>query len=352
MEKQNTLFYNKIQSQFSQEAGSFIPDPVLEQTLSAEKNLFEKADFLGISAQKIIYGNSLRHCKYMLRKKQPFFALYQLLSFFMELTSLLLCWEILLNILRFFLSGNDWTSFTKPLPFLYSPVIIAGLLLYSSLHTAILRRLIQKTELPAANAGTGESIRTAFQKKWFWYQLFLLLFLVVLCISTVCIAVFLIPVKTQITLFYLFMAYVSSAVLSGIHNTLYSSHFRPFLSIGFFLLTRRPAEAVEKVTRQYIHSSTLQLLENRQKTEEGFKKDTMSASEAKTTLRSRLVTQRCYYALALFIAVILAVICIMQLRYAFSISLGIFFTILILIAIGLLIAFLSANHVIKQLSKK
>ena len=66
MEKQNTLFYDKIQSQFSQEAGSFIPDPVLEQTLSAEKNLFEKADFLGISAQKIIYGNSLRHCKYML----------------------------------------------------------------------------------------------------------------------------------------------------------------------------------------------------------------------------------------------------------------------------------------------
>lgn len=340
---------NKIQEYFTKEAHSLISDAEIKEILAKEEYIFENATSMGIDTKKIVDGNLLRHCKNLLRKRQPFYFFYLLLNFLTELSMLLLLFGALFSVLRFFANGSNPESFSKSFPVVYGLVFLTVILLYQSLNRAILRSFLQKINLKG-QADTPKIEKS--KKKLTSYRAILILALAVICILSVYILIQTgLAMQMQVTLFDLFMGYVLLIFVSGIHNTLYSSHVISFLSIGGFLLTKRSSEEVKNATEQYMTLSFLQLLGNRNKTMTDFENDHKLAQDIKTALRSRMVTQRVYIALAIFVLVLLLGVCIHQIRLAFSVALLAFSGLVLFIVIGLVTALLSANFVVRELRK-
>lgn len=354
MQETTTPFsFDTVKSQFLQEAESFLPKAMIEQTLSDEKRILENAAYFGIKPQKIINGNLLRHCKDMTRKNQPFFGFYLCLNFFTELSMLLFFFGIIFCSFRFVTDKNNMTGFTAPFSFLLITVLLAGLLLYNTISKMLVRKFLLTQDLPENSpASAALSDKQTGRKK------INTRYVISFCLSALfCFIAILGIVGTgadkqyQATLFQLFMGYVFFISLSGVHNTLYNSHAISLLTIGGFVLTRRSDTEIHHAVSQYLHLNYLQLLGSRGKTFEDFKKDDILALEMKRSLRSRLITQRVYYALAILILFLLLGVCLFQIRYAFSIALLVFVLAILLGSVCLITAFVSANYVIKKLPK-
>ena len=254
------------------------------------------------------------------------------------LTGCLLC------TVRFFITGNSTESFSAPLPYLYGVVIFGALLFISRLNRYLLRK-----ELYQVQNNHGQAASSS-QKKLHHRQITVL-------VLTILVSFFILVLLTQktttfqiqINLFSLFMVYVVLMVLSGIHNTLYSSHLLPFLTVGICLLTKKTPEEIEHTADHYISLSCRQMKENHPKNGQAVQTDNTDAV-AKSAVRARLVTHRAYYALAIFICILLLGICIYQLTFAITVALLLFSVIILLITFVLTIAFCAANYLIKRIS--
>lgn len=342
------LSYQKVKTLFIQEANSLIPDKMIEQTLSDEKKILDNAETLHISTKKLVSSNTLRHCKDLLRKNQPFYAFYIVLNFLTELSIILFLLGLLFCIIQYIAGAGNTNSFSNSFEFLYPLIIITGLLLNKALYTHYLRNTLLNATLPSKS--TDEIAR--MKNKILMHRIALMLSIIVICGILLGFTVYLgLSRLCHTTLFELFMGYVVCIFLAGIHNTLYSSHLIPFFSIGGFLLTKRPTKDIEHVTNQYMELSFLQLLSNKGKTLEDFKHDSNLSIKIKATLRSRLVTQRVYYALAILILILLAGICLYQISLSFTVTLLGFLSFTLIATACLITATLSANHVIKKLPK-
>lgn len=341
--------YEEVKSHFIQEASSLIPNSMIEQTLSDEKRKFQNAEILHIPAKKIIGSNSLRYCKDLLRKKQPFYGFYVVLNFLTELSILHFFLGLLICIVEFAVRNNDSKIWSNSFEFLYGLIIIGGLWLYKTLSTASLRKVLQTT-ISLEHASDAEISK--IKKRITINHIIIFFATMIICgILLITLAYSGFSSQYRVTLFELFMGYVICIFLSGIHNTIYSSHLIPFFSIGGFLLTKRPAEEIKYVSDQYMELSFLQILSNKGKTLEELKQNAELEKDVKASLRSRLVTQRVYYALAIFILILLAGVCLYQMSIAASAALLLFFAIIIIAAACLLTAFISANYVIRKLPK-
>lgn len=325
------LSYETIEKQFTEEAKSLIPDAILKTTLAEEKIKFEHAKEQGISPSRLIGNNTLRYCKDILRKKQPFSFLYFAINFFTEVAIFMTIYSLIMGIYNYCV-GKD---FLQSFPALYALFSIFCLLLFTHLKRNMLLRSLSTTVEQK-------------KKQNFWI-------LAIPCVILMGIGCFLIYSfhwngLLKITLLQCVMAYIICILLGGIHNTLYSSHFIPFVAIGAFKLARRSKEDIDEFTRQYIHLSYMQLLAHHKKTLQDFKTDDTLSLKLREELRARMITHRVYYALAIFILALLDCLCIWQLAHVFSIAFAVFLCFAIVFTVVFITVFLSANHVIKTVT--
>ena len=343
-ETPSLLSYVAVKEQLMMQASSLLDDRTIESMLEEEKVKFDNAARLGLSPSVFIGMNTLRYCKDTIRKKQPFSFLYFFFNRLTELSIGLVLCCLLAELAKHIAPGSFFTHLSHPY-ILWSILLIV--LFWAHKKSSMANML----SIPLSKKSYKEKMqykKKMLHRKQFLFAGYLLLFL----LSNVCILYFApIDLKLSIGLLPAFWFYIGCMVLSGIHNTLYSSHFLPFLGVGACLLTRRSKEQTKQFMDQYQNASYLQILTTHQKTEADFKKEDILRTQVKKELYSRLVTQRVYYALALFLFAVLDLLCIWQLKSAFTLPFGIFLICSLLVTILFLIAWAAANHILKDIKQ-
>lgn len=338
------LSYPAIKEQLTMQASSLLDEHTIDTMLEEEKLKFDNAARLGLSPSVFVGMNTLRYCKDTIRKKQPFSFLYFVLNRLTELSIGLLLCCIVAEVVRHFAPGSAFV-------YLAHPYVLWSVLLIVLFLAQQKSSMAKKLSIPLSQKSYDEKMQ--YKKKILQSKkLLLICYLLIFLLSNACILTF-VPFdkKLSIGLLPAFWFYIGCMVLSGIHNTLYSSHFLPFLGVGACLLSRRPANQVKHFMEQYQNASYLQLLTARQKTENDFQKDSALQAQIKKELYSRLVTQRVYYALALFLFVLLDILCIWQLSKFFTLSFCIFLVCSLIVTILFLIAWAAANHILKDIKR-
>ena len=338
---ETTDFYEKFAKAFRKEAISHLTEETTEEILAEEKLRFQAAGQTDITPNQITGNNTLRYCKDLLRSRQPLFPIYQLLCLASELSVGMLIVSLLISSCSYFLANGHagGHGFFAAFPFLYPAILMFGIILYLHLKRAGQNRLL----LRAAKA----SDMTDIQKKLQRYQLRTLA-ICLLTISVLCGLTYLFKLSNlylaNITQFFFF--YVICMVLSGIHNTIYSSHAPAFLAVGLAIFGRKPAELLEEATHAYMKQSYVQLMG------QAYSTDALSDEELTRRLRTRLTTHRMFYILALVLVLALDILGFINLlSLADKITILIFTLICLAVTVLLLVLLLAAQHIIRQLPK-
>lgn len=329
--------YEKFAGTFRKEAISHLTEEATEEILAEEKLRFQAAGQIGITPNRITGNNILRYCKDLLRSRQPLFPIYQLLCLASELSVGMLIISLLISSYSYFLTSSH--NFFAAFPFLYPAILVSGTTLYLQLKRAGQKRLL----LQAAKTSAIADIRKKLQS----YQFCTLL----ICLSTamaLCGLVYLLKLSplclANITQFFFF--YVTCMVLSGIHNTIYSSHAPAFLAVGIAILGRKPTGLLEELTHAYIKQSYVQLMG------QAHSIDTLPGKDLSRKLRTRLTTHRMFYILALMLTLALDILGFINLlSLADKIPILLFTLICLALTVLLLVLLLAAQHIIKQLPK-
>lgn len=342
----NTQDYNnktmdineKFEETFRKEAVSHLTKEAIEEILAREKLRFQAAGQIGITPNHITGNNLLRYCKDLLRSRQPLFPLYQLLCLFSELSVGMLIISLLISSCNYFLADSH--NFLTTFPFLYPAILVLGMILYLELKRAGQRRIL----LQAAKTSDMSGIQKKLQQCHLHTLLICLFITLVLCglsyllkLSPFC--------QANVTQFFFF--YVSCMVLSGIHNTIYSSHAPAFLAVGIAILCKKPAETLAELTHSYIKLSYVKLM--------GQAHCAQPPSDAVLTekLRARLTTHRMFYLFALALALALDILGSFNLLATKGqITILIFTLICLALTVLFLVLFLTVQHIIRQLPKK
>lgn len=343
-----SVSYNTVAEAFLEEAGTLISDSAIQETLDTEKIRFENASLLQISPEKLVSHNTARYCKDLLRKQQPFPFLYLLLSFLTEISSCLIPYGIIIEICHYF-SKKNGSPF--PFPTLYGLLLIIGLVTANTLYRQYMRKLLSKPLENSKNSQTTSGGLSSFAAKKTLTRFKLLVYCVsaAAILSTILLAAFLEWDNIfSLRLSGCFIAYVSCILLSGIHNILYSSHFLSFFTIGILLVIRRPEAEIKTATKQYLNLRYLQMLTPAHKTLSDLKNNEELEKKLRESLHSRMITQRIYDLFAIVIFFTLDAVCISQLRSDTTPAFICFFVLSVLLTCVLLLAFISANHILKN----
>lgn len=340
---EQNLSYEMIEACFLEEAASLLSDAQIQKTLQTEQLRFENAGLSGISPSRFIGSNTVRYCKDLLRKNQPFSFLYTLLSFLSEVSVLLLLFGLLRSI------GNllfTKAGFLSSFPYLYECILLGGI----TAGITLFRKQCQTVlAIPFASAAPSDLERRQRKKTLLKRQLLILLPVIVIVAGAIAwVAALKLHKQYKINLTGCFFVYVICMLLSGIHNVIYSSHLIPFLTIGGYRLLCRSKDMIQTAIQTYLDASYLQILSRAHKTLEDSRKNPELAGRLKQSVYARMVTTRIYCALALFLLVILDIMCILQLQGVLTLAFLVFFAICLLLTFAFLIAVLSANTLLKQ----
>lgn len=331
------ITYEKIASAFSADANTLLPEEYIEQTLEKEEKRFENASALQISPIKFVGGNTARHCKELLRRNQPFFPLYLLLSLLTEGSMMLLLYGLMAAGYQHFFIAEK--TFPQSYPFLYAGIIITGLLLYQFISRSLwLHYLSKPTDNPEK-----------LLKKIYHHKIItggLILLLCILSIATAYSTNW--TVNFQMTILESLTLYAACGIAAGIHNLIYDSHIISFLSIGASSFHPHPKIVPAEFAHHYLTSS-LQQLQGQQTTKNQALPSSEYSPEAKEILRSRQLSFRIYAVLAFIIFIFLDFLCIYQLIQVFSLPLLGFFLLSLFGTFVCLVIFLSTKILLKML---
>lgn len=321
---QDTL--RQLQENFREEAVSFLPADQVEQILHQEKIQIEFAEQQHIPLQSWMGNNLRRYCKDLLRRQQPFFALYYLLGVCTEASIVLfLCCGIytlirsgfpdlsfsgIPGILLIYFCGQEWNLCYARRNILYKRVP-------KNVHK-ILHVLI-----PALVVSLGSIL--------FWDRLLVFYHALNLQNTFLLCAVFL--------------------FLSGIHNVFYSSHVFTFMTIGILRCGRHVDAEVQNAVTQYLDSRTNIILAERRITKEQMQADPKLYADVNMSIRSQLITYRIYLLFALLLLIAFGILCIYQWLHAYAISMLILGCITALVMILLVVCMISCNEIIRHLTK-
>lgn len=339
----NKVTYEAIKNCLSDEAATLIPDSILKQILADEKIRFDNARLLDISPSQFVGNNTMRHCKDLLRQKQPLSFLYTLLCILSETSILVLLYGLLLRIPAVLL-GN--TGFLAPFSFLYELVLFSGIICGNTL----LRKQLQTAlTLPFSSAAPSKEEITE-RKKGIRKKrcLSLVLIVIVMLLTAGIIAFQNFHNSYTINISICFFAYVACMLLMGIHNVIFSSHLISFLEIGTGRLLRKSKSSIENSCTIYLTLSYRQILSQSHKTMADCTNNPTLFAKLKKTVHRRTITARVYNVLAFFIVTVLDIICIAQLNQNSTITFLLFFALSLLLTLLFLIAILSADYVLKQ----
>lgn len=347
-EEKHTMTYDEVEAAFLDEAGTLIPEEKIEAALAEEKKRFAWADALDITPVKFAGTGISRYAKGMLRKNQPFPWLYAFLGFMMEFSMILLLTLFLYGVFQFLSSG---APLLEKREYFYGCAVCAWYLAFRRFLSWRYRNFFFMPETGLSPEGLSEGDKQRIQKK-------AALLPVVSAVLFLCLGLVFCYVikrlgaigKVSLDLASVFLLYVLSAVLSGIHNVIFSSHFISYFSLGRGVLLRKSKEEHEKFITHYKMLCYQRIVRRQGKTMEDFSSEEKFAAETMQKLRADLVTYRVYAVLGFFLFFVLDVLCIIQLtRLLISVPMVLFTVCSVFITFLFLVAFLSANEVIKTL---
>lgn len=329
-----------ITDYFREEASSLLMPEQIEETLAGERMRLTRAEAAGIPCRDWMGANLQRYSKELLRRRQPFFAGYVFLGFCTEVSCSLLFFYVIqwaaMRLLSFSLSNI--------LPAV--PILLAGFFLWkylSQFHTA---KILANPQIPLEKIAGRRS------------QYRLVCGITVLALAAFSLSIFwnsITAALSPVDISHVFFLYVALILLSGIHNVLYDSQCISFISIGFFSLTdalphitRFTADKEHAVEHYTAHRKTL-FLASRKKTDNDLSGDSQLQQEYVRSLRSHLVTYRVYCLLALFILIVLDVLCLFQCTKAFTLSVLVLGLVSIFMTTLFFIAFHSCQTVLRHI---
>lgn len=334
-----SVSYETVAEAFSEEAKSLISDSAIQEILGAEKIRFENAALLKLPAKKLAGYNIARYCKDLLRQKQPLPFIYLFFCFITEISAWLVPYGVIIEICHYITAKNN-----APLAFppLYGLFLIIGLVAANTLYRQHLSKVLGKP-IPPQEKPASDTKKAIARFRFLLY---------VAAITFVALASLSAALLEWDKLFTLrlpacFITYVACILLSGVHNVLYSSHFLSFFTVGILILSRRPETAIETATKQYLTLRYLQMLAPSHKSRKDLADNAALEKKMRESLHSHMVTQRIYDIFALIILCTLDAVCIGQFRFTASPALACFFALTLLLTCTLLLALVSANHILK-----
>lgn len=339
-----TISYDTIARKLSEEADSLIPDKITEQILAEEKIRFHNAALLDIPAVKLVGNNTLRHCKDLLRQKQPLPFLYSVLCFLTEVSILMLIYGTAMGIYGKLTARKG--GFLAPFSFLYPLIFFAGIAGYHMLSQKQLSKILS---IPFTKASPPEQEKKARLRRLRQNRMICLCaVLLLIAFGTGIVYIFNLSPAYTVSLHICFFAYAACMVLFGIHNVIYNSHAISFFTIGILLAARRPAEEISAALEQYLNLSRRQLLSLSHKNLKDCQRNPELADKLDASIHARMATGRIYDILAIFILLVLDITCVIQMRSITTPALFVFFAMSLLLTLLFGVAFLSANHILKN----
>lgn len=318
---------------FQMEAATVLSPQTIQELSTRERARLARAEEAKIPLTQLWAGaNSRRRSKDLVRSRQPVYALYVFLNFGTECSMLLL-----------FLCALQW-GITQLIPSLHSQLFLSVayaiplylLWKYSALFAVgifldhakdNLQQTISKIRLFRIASGS---------------LFFILLVLFVWGISTRTA----VSINRILSLSHVFGSYVLFALLSGIHNVLYSSHFLTFFSIGLYSLLPKHTKKKQKYLAFYSKQVIKKRLSEMHTKTSDLTEHPKLQYQLLQSIISHQITYRIYSLLACLFFVILLVLCICQIRLQLQLSvlfLGLFSFLAICI---LLIVLQSCNSII------
>lgn len=350
----NTISFDTLATMFQEEAGSLLSKEVINEILINEKQIWQCAERLQLPHPKYIGNNMRRYCKDRLREKQPFYRFYLFLCFMMELSTLLLLSGALIVLIRFILPV--YVEPLKDLPVFYLILILGSILFFQTQSKKHIRLSLISFSYVAKEkdvADNIESIEECFKLQKKHDRRATLCIMLPVCFLLIAgYYLFGLAQYAKLNFLSIVYIYVITEIIFGFHNIIYSSHVIPFFMIGGNMLSRHTKE---EITMDCAHYENLCYIRILSQTEQSLLEGPTSEEEnqiianTKASLKTRLISTRIYVLLGFVLFLLLEGICIATLVTRFSIPLLLFAIVLAVGLLLLLIAFLSANRVIKDL---
>lgn len=322
---QDTL--KQLESEFQEEAASFLTEAQINQILQSEKTQLTFAEQQHIPPRSWMGNNLRRYCKDLLRRQQPLFALYYLLSVCTEASIVFfLCYGI------YFLLHAGLTG----LSFSGVPGIVLTWFCYQEWNRHYFQRSISRNHVP---------------KQGHKYLHFIVPALIISMLS-IRFWPLLLSLYRHLNLQNTFLLCVLFLFLSGIHNVLYSSHLLTYFTVGFLSLSKRSEMETEEAAAQYLKNKSTAILAARKKTEDEMLSNPRLYADIHMEIRSRLLTNRIYLLFAILLLAIFDILCIYQYVQARSLSALLLGTASIACTGTLAVFFISCNELIRRVTPK
>lgn len=354
-QKMTGITYQNIEKMFREEAGSLISEEQIGSILKEEEKKFLHADALEIPASCFTGNSALRYVKGLLRHKQPFSFVYEFLGFMMEVSMMVLFYLLLLGAVK--KAGNSGYDFWSKQEFLYPAVWIGCFFSFFRVKAARLGKFLLGCDFYVQSepevTSLSEQDKRDILKKVAWLPV--MPGVLLLALGSICCFIIWkwgLSVRLQMDVMMAFLIYVAFALLSGLHNVLYGSFFIAYGMIGGMVLARKPREEVEQAAAHYKMLCYERMLNRRGKKMEDFFEDGVLAEELMQKLRGRMAVYRGGLFLGILIFAGLAGVCLIQiilLRGKMTVALCVFVFLAVICLLILLVAFFSANGVIKSL---
>lgn len=322
---QDTL--KQLESDFQEEAASFLTKPQINEILQSEKARLTFAEQYNIPPRSWMGNNLRRYCKDLLRRQQPLFALYYLLSVCTEASIVFfLCYGI------YFLLHSGFTG----LSFSGIPGMILTWFCYQEWNRCYFYRCISRNHVP---------------KHGHKYLHFLIPALIISLLS-VQFWPFLLPLYRRLNLQNTFLSCVLFLFLSGIHNVMYSSHLLTYFTIGILSLSKRSGAETGEAAAHYIKEKSTTLLAVRKKTEAEMQADPQLYADIHMEIRSQLMTNRIYLLFALLLLTAFDIVCVYQYAQTHILSTLLIALGSVLCTVTLSVFFVSCNELIRRVTPK
>ncbi len=327
---------------FIEEAKGLIAKDEIERVLDDERTRFDNAKKYGVNPQRFIGNNIARYVKDAVRRSQPLFFVYYLLSIVTQFFYCLFFW-VLVKCVFFYFTGVD-DAFSSKMELSVSYVFIAGAIISNSAIQVYARNALLRPKKDvrknififsaAAYAAFAAAVLFSGAAAYFDKFVFALDF----------------------TLMEAFLSAVAALFLSGIHNVAYSSHFSAFISIAAAVVLRRD-EDKKKAIKHYELLSFSNFLTSRgvdfDVSDYSVKDDRLSddlKDGFRQSFRLKIISMRAYFAIGFFIMFILSAICIRQLAVSgISAGFAAFSAVSVIICALLLILVFACNAVLNDI---
>ena len=295
---------------FQEESASLLTEEQIQSTLSTEQIRLTRAESAGIPCRQWMGLNLQRYSKELLRRHQPFYALYSLLGFCTEVS----CDFLFFYVIQWAVISLTGQNIQKPLSVV--PILIIIYVLWKNAAASYTRSKLTNSQIPTDTlAGRLTRFRSITG-------------VIFLGVTALILSLFwdnISNVLMHIELSSVFFAYVLMIILYGIHNVIYASHGILFFAVGVFSLNKRFMDKKKDAMEWYV---------------------TQKRKRSSEPLHPHLVSMRVYIVLALFILVILDIICIINYIKILSLSVLILGLVSLILTAIFVVAFLGCQSLL------